>query len=82
MRARRRALPHSLLGFIDLKTRLLQVLYHPVGELLAGIIRDVFLQEPAQQIAAATDREADGEGKLVAEGAVIHGGVFSFCSRQ
>jgi hypothetical protein len=68
----RRALPHNLLAFVDFETRQLQVLHDPLGELLAGLIRCVFCQEPAQQAAAARDREADREGELVAKGAVIH----------
>jgi hypothetical protein len=32
----------------------------------------VLLQDPAQQLAAARDREADRECELVAKGAVIH----------
>ena len=32
----RRALPHNLLGFVDLETRLIEMLDHPLGELLAG----------------------------------------------
>ena len=67
-----RALPEHLLGFVDLETRLLEVLDHPVGEHLTGIVRRVFRQEPPQQIAATGDREADRECELVAKGAVIH----------
>jgi hypothetical protein len=37
--ARRRALPHNLLGFVDLETGLLEVLHDPLGERLAGIVR-------------------------------------------
>jgi hypothetical protein len=70
----RRALPHHLLGFVDLETRLLEVLDHPIGKHLARIVRRVFLEDPAQQLPAARDREADREGELVAERAVIHGG--------
>jgi hypothetical protein len=56
------------------------VLDHPLGELLACIIRHVLLEKPAQKTAAAGDCEADREGELVTEGAVIHGGVFWLCS--
>jgi hypothetical protein len=45
-----------------------------LGELLARIVGHVVLQEPAQQVAATSDREADREGKLVAKQAVIHRG--------
>jgi hypothetical protein len=74
--------PHDLVGFVNLETGLLQVLHDPLGELLAGIVRDVILEEPAQEIATAGDREADREGELGTERAVIHGGMFLFCSRQ
>ena len=57
------------------------MLDHPVGELPARIVGDVLLEETPQKIAAAGDREADRERELVAEGAVIHGSVFMFCSR-
>jgi hypothetical protein len=71
---RRRATPHDLLTLIDLETRPLQVLNHPRGELLTGIVRYVLFEQPAQEVAATGDREADREGELVAEGSVIHGG--------
>ena len=35
------ALPHDLLGFVDVEARLLQVLYDPLGELPAGIVAHV-----------------------------------------
>jgi hypothetical protein len=63
----RRAFPHNLLGFVDFETRLLKVLYDPLSERLAGIVRSVFSQKPAQQGTTAPDREADREGELVAE---------------
>jgi hypothetical protein len=65
-------LPHDLIALVDLKAALLKVLDHPLGEHLVGIIGHVILQEPAQEIAAACDREADREDELVAEWAVIH----------
>jgi hypothetical protein len=42
----RRAFPEHLVLFVDLETRLLQVLHDPLGELLAGIVRRVFCQDP------------------------------------
>jgi hypothetical protein len=69
---RRRALPHDLLGFVDLEPRLLQVLYHPRGELLARIIGNVILEKPAQKIAASGNREIYRECQLVAEVAMVH----------
>jgi hypothetical protein len=45
----RRALPHNLFAFVNLETRQLQVLYHPLGEDLPGIARRVLLEQPAQQ---------------------------------
>jgi len=70
----RRALPHNLLGLVDLEARLLQVLYDPLGEHLAGIVRCVFRQEPSHQATTARDREADRKSELIAKGAVIHVG--------
>jgi hypothetical protein len=46
----RRALPHNLLGLVDLEPRLLQMLDHPCGKHLARIVRCVFLEDPAQQL--------------------------------
>jgi hypothetical protein len=63
----RRALPEHLLGFVDLETRLLEMLDHPRSQLLAGIVWRVFLEDPAQQSTTARDREADREGELVAK---------------
>ena len=80
MAGRRRALSHDLIVFVDLKTRQLQVLYDPLGKHLPGIVRRVLLEEPAQEIPAPGDRKADREGELRAEGAVIHGRAFLFCS--
>ena len=58
------------------------MLDHPLGELLASVVGNVILQEPAQEIAAAADREADREGELVTEGAVVHeAAMFLLCSR-
>ena len=82
MGLRRRALPHNLLGFVDLETRLFEVLYNLLGELLPGIVRRVFLEQTPQQGAAAGYRAADGKYELVAERAVIHRAVFLFCSRR
>jgi hypothetical protein len=55
------------------------VIHHPLGELLAGIIGHVLLEEPMQEVAAAGDRKADREGELVPEGAVIID-LFLLCS--
>jgi hypothetical protein len=68
-----RALPEHLVLFVDLESRLFEMLDDPWGEHLPGIVRRVFCQEPSQQDAAAGDREADRERELVAEGAVVHG---------
>jgi hypothetical protein len=70
--ARRRALPHDLIGFVDLETRPLQVLDHPLREHPARIIDHVLLEEPTQQVTAAADRIADREGELGPEGAAVH----------
>jgi hypothetical protein len=50
-----------LLSFVDLETRLLQVLHDPLGEHLAGIVRRMLPDQPAQQVATPSDREADRE---------------------
>ena len=82
MAARRRALPHDLIGFVDLEARELEMIDDPLGEHLPGIVGRVLLEEPAQEIAAPRDRKADREAELGAEGAVIHGRAFLFCSLQ
>ena len=69
---RRRRLPfEGLASFVDLQSRLLEM-NHPLGELLASVIWRVLLEDPAQEGAAASNRPADREGKLVAEGSVGH----------
>jgi hypothetical protein len=55
----RRPLPHNLFAFVDLESRLLQVLHDPLGKHLPGIVRRVLLEEPAQEIAAPGHCEAD-----------------------
>jgi hypothetical protein len=40
----RRALPHDLLGFVDLEPRLLQLLHDAIGELLARLVGHVILR--------------------------------------
>ena len=68
MEWRRGPLPHDLLSFVDLEARQLEMLYCPLREHLARIICHVFLEEPAKQIAAPSDREAEvgrsGAGEL------------------
>jgi hypothetical protein len=70
---RRRLPPERLASFVDLESRLLEMLR---PDLAAGIIWRVLLKDPAQQIAAAGHREADREGELIAKRAVIHQGRF------
>ena len=48
MAGHRRALPHNLIGFVDFKARLFQVLHHSLGELLPQVIGYALLEEPAQ----------------------------------
>jgi hypothetical protein len=55
-------------GLVDLDTGQLEVLYHPLGQPVPGIVGGVFFQQPAQQIAVLRDRESDCEGELIAEG--------------
>jgi hypothetical protein len=58
-------------------------LYDPLGEHLAGIVWGVLLQQPAQELPAARDREADRECELGRERSGDPPAVlFSFCSRQ
>jgi hypothetical protein len=64
---------HSLPSFVDLKARQLEVLDHPLGQLLAGGIGDVLGQHPLQQVALLADREADRGDEQIAECSVIHG---------
>jgi hypothetical protein len=52
---------HSLVGFVNLETGLLQVLHDSLGELLTRVISDVLLQQAAQKVAATGDRKADLE---------------------
>jgi hypothetical protein len=51
---------------------LLEVLDHPDGEHLPGIVRRVFIEDSAQQGTTARDRESDRECELAAERAMIH----------
>jgi hypothetical protein len=67
-----RALRHSLPGFVDLKPRHLEVLDHPLCELLAGGIGDVLFQESAQEVAVLADHEADGKQELISERVLVH----------
>ena len=64
MAARRRALPHDLVGFVDLKTRQFQMRNDPLGQHLPRIVRRVLLEQPAQEIAAPCDRKAYREGLI------------------
>jgi hypothetical protein len=64
--------PQHLARFVDLEPRLLQMLDHPRGYPLAGIVWRMLLEDPAQQIAATANGKADREGELVAKRAVIH----------
>jgi hypothetical protein len=49
------------------RTGLFELLDHPLGELAAGIVGGVLLEDAAQEIAAAGDREADRERELITE---------------
>jgi hypothetical protein len=49
------------------------VINHPLGKLLSGIIGHMLFEQPSQETPASADREADGKGELVAEGAVVPG---------
>jgi hypothetical protein len=52
----------------------------PLGDHLAGVVGGVLLQDAAQQVAAAGDREPDRERKLGAKRVMVHLGLFWFCS--
>jgi hypothetical protein len=72
MPARRRSLPHNLVGLVDLEPREFQVLDDPLGDHLAGVVGGVLLEHTTQQVAATGDREPDRERELVPELSVIH----------
>ena len=46
------------------RSRQLQVLHDPFGELLARVVGHVILEEPTQETAAASDGKADREAEL------------------
>jgi hypothetical protein len=52
----RRALPEHLALLVDLETRLLKVVDHPLGELVPGIVGLVFFHHSTEQIATPRDR--------------------------
>jgi hypothetical protein len=60
---------------VQLESGLLEVLDYSLGELAPGIIRRVFAKEPAEQLPAAGQGEANREHQLVAERSMIHGHV-------
>jgi hypothetical protein len=64
--------------FIDLEIGLLEVPHDPLRELLAGIVGSVLFQEPAEEIAAARQGEADRKHEVIAERPWMHAG--DFCS--
>jgi hypothetical protein len=72
MRRRRWALAQCPRLFVQLEPRSLELLDHPLGELAPGIIWGVFSKEPAEQVTAPRQGEADREHELSAEGVVIH----------
>jgi hypothetical protein len=49
MPARRRFLPHDLIGLVELKPEELQVFDDPLGEHLAGVVGGVLLQNATQR---------------------------------
>jgi hypothetical protein len=66
------ALPKHPGILVQLEPRSLELLDDALGELAPGIIRGVFSKEPAKQVAAARQGEADREHQLSAERAMIH----------
>jgi hypothetical protein len=50
---RRRALAQHPALLVQLKSRPLELLDHPLRKLAAGIVRGVFSKEPAEQVACA-----------------------------
>jgi hypothetical protein len=65
-------LPHDALLFIDLKARKLELLDHPLRQLLADIVAYVLFKQSTQQGAVAVDRKADVEQQQISERALIH----------
>ena len=74
MGCRRRALAQHACLLVQLESRPFKVLDHPLGELVAGIVGRMFSKEPAEQVPAAGQGEADREHELGTERAVIHQG--------
>jgi hypothetical protein len=46
---------------VQLESRSLEVLDHPLGELVAGIVRSMLSKQPTEQVAAARQGETDRE---------------------
>ena len=67
---RRRKLAENPRLLIQLEPRRLELLNDALGELMPGIIRGVFFKEPAEEIPAACQGQADRESKLGAERAM------------
>ena len=67
MQRPRRALAQDRVFSSSSNPRFRKVLDHPLGELLAGIVRGMLSKEPAEQVAAARQGEADREHQVIAE---------------
>jgi hypothetical protein len=66
------ALPQHPGILVQLEPRSLELPDHALGKLAPGIIRRMFSQDPAEQLPAARQGEADREHELGAERAMIH----------
>jgi len=67
------ALPQRSALLVQLQSRPLEVLDHPLGELVPGIVRGMLSKEPAGKVAAPGQGEADREHELSAERVMTHG---------
>ena len=70
----RRALPQRSTLLIQLEPSPLEVLDHPLGELVAGIVWGMLSKQPAEQVAAPGKGEADRKHQVIAERPWMHAG--------
>jgi hypothetical protein len=72
MKLPRWALPEYPGIVVQFESRSLELLDHTLGEFAPGIVRGVFAQEPAEQVPAPGQGEADREHELSAERPGVH----------
>jgi hypothetical protein len=80
MARQRRPLSQGPGLLIQLEPGSLELLDDPLGELVAGIVKGMFLKEPAKQVAAPGQGEADREHELGAARVMIHARRVLACS--